>query len=254
MHVNQVWLSDHASTPPVFFPQNHPRRRSETLAVVSILSCPLYISYDSAIVHVVQVQCGWSLKKNSCRRDSWGKCSKILYCFHKTCRNIRTGGTESSLEVETETSSVRFSKSSIPNWVRLLGVLAAVIAKLLSIMIEKSWSLGVGRPWKLCKYYSHLQNRPKGQSSDQSKFVTLLLILKQVTEWVLLEDIAECMKAVVLGNSQHRCTKHRPCLISLTAFYGKVTGFVDKGRTVNVVYLDFGRLSTESFTVSLYPS
>lgn len=71
---------------------------------------------------MVWIQHGWSLKENACRKDSWGKCSKILYCFHEICRNIRTSGTERPLELETETSSVSFTKSSLsPSRISKLG-------------------------------------------------------------------------------------------------------------------------------------
>lgn len=158
---------------------------------------------------MAQVQYGLSLKEN-CGKHSWGRCSKTLYCFHKTCRNIRTGGIESPSEVEPETSPVTFSKSSInSSHISSLGkATGSPIWYHCTAPFNRDWE-GWGDPENV-KYYSHLKNR----SERKSRFIILLLNLRNIMECVLLEHIPGCTRAVLFGNSHHRCARCRLCLSS----------------------------------------
>jgi len=53
--------------------------------------------------------------------------------------------------------------------------------------------------------------------------------------------IKQVEKKKVIRSSQHGFTKGKSCLTNLIAFYDSITGWVDEGRAVDVVYLNFSK-------------
>ena len=66
------------------------------------------------------------------------------------------------------------------------------------------------------------------QSSKRARRM-IEVIIKQVEE------------KKVIRSSQHEFTKGKSCLTNLTSLYDAVTGWVDEGRVVDVVCLDFSK-------------
>ncbi|CAM5149927.1 unnamed protein product [Eretmochelys imbricata] len=61
-------------------------------------------------------------------------------------------------------------------------------------------------------------------------------------EQVLKESILKHLEErKVIRNSQHGFTKGKSCLTNLIAFYDEVTGSVDEGKAVDVLFLDFSK-------------
>ena len=72
--------------------------------------------------------------------------------------------------------------------------------------------------------------------------VSLTSIPRKVMEQFILEVISRHVEdKKVIRNRQHGFSKGRSCLTDLVAFYNGVTGWIDEGRAVDVVYLDFSK-------------
>ncbi|CAM5153827.1 unnamed protein product [Natator depressus] len=123
---------------------------------------------------------------------------------------------------------------------RVLKELADVIAEPLAIIFENSWRSGeVPDDWKKA-----VPIFKKGKEEDPENYrpVSLTSTPGKIMEQVLKESILKHLEErKVIRNSQHGFTKGKSCLTNLIAFYDEITGSVDEGKAVDVLFLDFSK-------------
>ncbi|XP_064923730.1 SH2 domain-containing protein 4B isoform X1 [Columba livia] len=125
---------------------------------------------------------------------------------------------------------------------QVLRELAEVIAGLLSIIFAKSWVTGeVPEDWGKANVTPVFKN---GKKEDPGNYrpVSLTSIPGKVMEQLILGAISRHIrdKRVIRG-SQHGFTKGKSCFTNLIDFYEDIMRWIDDGRAVDVVYLDFSK-------------
>jgi len=83
----------------------------------------------------------------------------------------------------------------------------------------------------------------KGKKEDPGNYtpVSLTSIPGKMMDQLIWDVIIKQMEQKKVISSQHGFTKGKSCLINMIAFCDGVTGWVDEGRAVDVVYLDFSK-------------
>ncbi|KAK4832479.1 LOW QUALITY PROTEIN: hypothetical protein QYF61_023526 [Mycteria americana] len=130
---------------------------------------------------------------------------------------------------------------------RVLRELAEVLIKALPILYQQSWLNGeVTVDWRLANVMPIYK---KGWKEDPGNYRTVSLtsmltgyVMEKVMEQIILSAITwHVQDNQVIRPSQHGFRKGRSCLTNLISFYDKVTCLVDKGKAVDVAYLDFSK-------------
>ncbi|CAM5168179.1 unnamed protein product [Natator depressus] len=125
---------------------------------------------------------------------------------------------------------------------RVLKELVDVIAEPLAVIFENSWRSGeVLEDWKKANVVP-IFKKGKEEDPGNSRPVSLTSVPGKIMEQVLKESILKHLdERKVIRNSQHGFTKGKSCLTNLIAFYDKITGSVDEGKAVDVLFLDFSK-------------
>jgi len=125
---------------------------------------------------------------------------------------------------------------------QVLRELADVIAEPFSIIFERSWrTREVPEDWRKASV-TPIFKKGKKEDLGNYRLVSLTSIPAKVMEQLILEVINKQVKEKkVIRSSQHGFIKGKSCLTNLIAFYDGMTGWVDEGTAVDVVYLDFSK-------------
>ncbi|GAB0205414.1 mitochondrial enolase superfamily member 1 [Grus japonensis] len=89
-----------------------------------------------------------------------------------------------------------------------------------------------------------LQSSKRARRGTQGNYrsVSLISIPGRVRKQLILEVISKPVEEKkVIGSDQHGFTKGKSCLTNVIAFYDGMTGWVDEGSAVDVLYLDFSK-------------
>ncbi|PKU36215.1 rna-directed dna polymerase from mobile element jockey- hypothetical protein [Limosa lapponica baueri] len=123
---------------------------------------------------------------------------------------------------------------------RVLREVAEVIAGPLSIIFGRSWRTGeVPKNWRKANV-TPVFKKGKNENPGNYRLVSRASILGKMMEQLILGVISKHMKEKkAIRSSQHGFTKGKSCLTNLIAFYDGMTGWIEEGREVDVVYLDF---------------
>ncbi|GAB0209846.1 mitochondrial enolase superfamily member 1 [Grus japonensis] len=146
--------------------------------------------------------------------------------------------------VREHLGKVDIHKSMSPDGMhpRVLRELADVIARPLSIIFERSWRAGeVPEDWRKANVTPVFE---KGNKEDPGNYrpVSLTSIPGKVMEQLILGVINKHVEEKeAIGSGQHGFTKGNSCLTHLIAFDDGMTGWMDEGRAVDIVYLDFSK-------------
>ena len=124
----------------------------------------------------------------------------------------------------------------------VLQQLAGVLCEPLSKLFRKSLGTKqVPEDWKNANVTPLFKEGLRGLAENYRP-VSLTCICSKVLESILRDAIVEHLKSYkLIKDSQHGFIQGKSCLTNLLLFREKVTGFIDEGYPVDVLYLGFSK-------------
>ena len=124
----------------------------------------------------------------------------------------------------------------------VLRELAEVITELLSIIFGRSWQMGEMPEDRRIASVTPVFKKGKKADLGNYRLVSLTSIPGEVMEQLVLDVLSKQLEEKkVTVCSQHGSTRGKPCLTNLTTFCDVITSWVDGGRAVDAVCLDFSK-------------
>ncbi|PKU35644.1 rna-directed dna polymerase from mobile element jockey- hypothetical protein [Limosa lapponica baueri] len=164
--------------------------------------------------------------------------------FHQPRSSDVTAQTSQGPNQRDDLGKIDTHKSMGPDGThpQVLRELADVIVKPPSIISERSWRRGeVPEDWRKANV-TPVFKKDKKEDPGNYRLISLTSIPGKVMEELVLDVISEHVEEEkVIGSGHYGSSKGKSCFTNLTAFYDGMTGWMDEGRAVDVVYLDFSK-------------
>ena len=123
---------------------------------------------------------------------------------------------------------------------QVLRELADIIAGPLSIIFDRSWQPGEVLEDGKKADVTPVFKKGKREDPGNCRPVSITSIPGKVVQQLILGAISKYMKdKKVIRSSQPALTRGKLCLTNLIAFCDGKTGWVEEGRAVDVVYVQF---------------
>jgi len=125
---------------------------------------------------------------------------------------------------------------------RLLLQIKDQISYPLFLLFRKSLDEGiVPKDWKMSNV-SPIFKKGSRSLAENYRPVSLTSVICKLFESIIRDTLVHHLEQkLLIANSQHGFRKGRSCLSNLLSFLDKVTGSVDSGDSIDVVFLDFAK-------------